>query len=525
MADVTLKIKGDSTDARQAVGQLTGSLRGMGSTALRASGDVLKMTAAVLGAESAVAGLRMIFNGAKEGLREYVEANEDARQALGGVGEALSGVRQQIGAVILGGENAAIVSGLLATAVDALTLSNDDLADAQQFVRRTLAAVIDAAAVAVDVVAVLRTAWGGLRVAVIATSAVLESILSAIGFVTASLIDGLGRALLFVVDGFELAAESAARVTGAIPGVGSAAQGAAEFLNGATDAMGESLDRVRQHAFAAQEGIGQAFRDMRPEIEAVAAETQQASASIAGLADRMRNLADDTRSGAIAQRALRGEIEQTAAAAQRAAVGGGASAAQSALQEALAAAAAEQAAKEAAIAEQRANFSQAKADQMIAAEEAIVAAREAALVRQQEIDAALAASLERRAEIARSSGEAIGESLAVAVQGQRDASKQIIAIIARELAARISAAVATAGIFAATPGGQFAAAAIGAAVTAAAATLSQIGGGGGGRRERQSAGTSIGSVNVTIQGGTAMTQREIEAAVTEGVRRGTLRIA
>jgi hypothetical protein len=164
---------------------------------------------------------------------------------------------------------------------------------------------------------------------------------------------------------------------------------------------------------------------------------------------------------------------------------------------------------------------------MIAAEESITMAREAALARAAEQEARFAEIAQRRAEVMQSTGATVGEALSIAVGQQRRASQQIIAVISRELTARIIAATATAGIFAATPGGQFFAAALGAAITSAGAALSQLGGGGGGgRKSRTSGATSIGAVNVNVynQGGGGLDPRVIRSAVEEGIRRGTIQL-
>ena len=227
-------------------------------------------------------------------------------------------------------------------------------------------------------------------------------------------------------------------------------------------------------------------------------------------ADRLREIGDGARDGTIALRGQRQEIERTGTAATTAA-------------EALAVLDA----KQTAAAEHAAQLSEAKAARIAAAEALAAEAAAASAERQRMAEEALAAAAERRAEVMRSTGAAVGESLALAVSAQRDSSRQIVAIIARELQARIAAALGASALLSATPGGQFAAAAIIAAIGVATSQLASIGGGGGRRGGGGGGGTSIGAVNVTVQatnGAAPMDERALAAAVEDGVRRGTIRV-
>jgi hypothetical protein len=526
-----VQIDGDSTKAKAAVNGLSDRIRAMARTSLQAAGSTARMTAAVLGAESVVAGLRLAMNQVRTGITDYLATNAEAEERVGALGDRFGALRARIGEYILGGENAAVITGTLTGALDLMTGGADNAARGQHAVRTAIAAVVDAMGIALRVVSALRLAWGGLQVAIAVAGRTFEAIQNVSLALGISLLDYVVRPIALVVDGLRLVAVGAARLGEVVGGpVERATAGLADGMTGLTDSIRDTRQQLHDLRASSLRGAASAFDGLGTQIDGIVEATGDAVLGLDNMAGGMARLADETRSGASALRSTRREIEQTAAAAVAAqrslanqATGGASSAIATAMEQARAALAA----KETALSEQASNESERKAARMIAAEESITAAREAALLRASEQEERLAALAQKRAEVMQSTGATIGESLAIAVGQQQRASQQIIAVISRELTARIIAATAAAGIFAATPGGQFFAAALGAAVTSAGAALAQLGGGGNKGRKSRSAGTSIGSVNVNVynQGGSGgLDPRVIRSAVEEGIRRGTIQL-
>jgi len=525
-----VQIDGDSQKAKAAVNGLSDRIRAFAQTSIRAAGSTARMTAAVLGAESVVAGLRLAMNQVRTGITDYLATNTEAEERVGALGERFASLRTRIGEYILGGENAAVITGTLTGALDLMTGGADNAARGQYAVRTAIAAAVDAMGIALRVVAALRLAWGGLQVAVAVAGRTFEALSSVSLALGALLLDRVALPISFVVDGLRLVALAAARLGEVVGGpVGRATAGLADGLTGVSDSIRDARQQMRDFAGSSLRGAASAFDGLGTQIGGIVTATGDAVLGLDNMAGGMERLADETRSGESALRSTRREIEATAAAAvaaQRAlssqATGGASAAIATAMEQARAALAA----KESALAEQAGNESERKAERMIAAEESITMAREAALARAAEQEARFAEIAQRRAEVMQSTGATVGEALSIAVGQQKRASQQIIAVITRELTARIIAATAAAGIFAATPGGQFFAAALGAAITSAGAALSQLGGGGGGRKSRTSGATSIGAVNVNVynQGGGGLDPRVIRSAVEEGIRRGTIQL-
>ncbi len=509
----TITIRGDSRDAQQAVTAVSRDLREMGRTALGAAGQTVRMSAAILGAESVVAGLRLALQSATQGVRDWLAANDEASAAMATAGDALTTFRAQLGEVVLGGGNAEVAAGALVAVLDELTLSSEGAAQGQALVRSAIAGVLDVTALGIDVLAGARVAWGGLQAAVAIASRGLESFVSVAGTVGAALLDAMVVPLDLVVTGLASVTSGIARLGSVVGGpVERATAGLADGFASVSGSIDDARARIQNFRDTSARGITGAFDGLTSELAGIGEATAASFGGMTDFADRLRDIGDGARDGTIALRGQRQEIERTGTAATTAT-------------EALAVLDA----KQAAAAEHAAQLSEMKAARIAAAEALAAEAAAASAERQRMAEEALAAAAERRAEVMRSTGAAVGESLALAVSAQRDSSRQIVAIIARELQARIAAALGASALLSATPGGQFAAAAIIAAIGVATSQLASIGGGGGrrGGGGGGGGGTSIGAVNVTVQatnGAAPMDERALAAAVEDGVRRGTIRV-
>ena len=78
----TIKIDGDSSDAVAAVNGVSTAFRAASPPVESFTRGALKMTAGVLGAESAVAGLRLVVHSLGESVRAYAESNDAAGEAF-----------------------------------------------------------------------------------------------------------------------------------------------------------------------------------------------------------------------------------------------------------------------------------------------------------------------------------------------------------------------------------------------------------------------------------------------------------
>lgn len=502
--ETTVRIKGDSTQAQAAVRGIADRMGDMGRAAVRGALDTAKMTAAVLGAESVVAGLRKALDGARAGVRDYLDANDEAAERVAALGEQFRATRMQIGEYVLGGENAAVITGTLSGVLAELTSTSSGTVAAQEAVRQAVAGAVSAMSIAVDVAANVRAGLASVQVVAIQVGGAIEQVGRRFDLFTTQIASAIANNLAPALRAVGL---GSSELEGRARGLAASVEAQRRAIVDASAAQAASIDAVRASAGATVDRL----REM---------------------SDSLFRLADGARTGDNAALSLRRQIDDVESSARRATaavVDLKAAAAVEAAGLASRQKADEIAAKERAAADAAALASQRKADSIAALAAAEQAAREASIRAAEEQAARLEELDRRRAESARQAGAAVGESLAIAVSQQRDASQQITAIIARELQARITAAIASAAIFSATPGGQFAGAAIGAAAAFALGQLAQIGGGGGGGRGgggRTS--PTIGSltVNVQAQGGAGggLDVDAITAAVEDGVRRGTIRL-
>ena len=515
----TVKIDGDSTDAVRAVNNVSQAIRAASAPALRFAGDTLRMTAAVLGAESAVAGLRIALHSIVSAAREYAASNEEAAAAFGALAERSQEARLRIGEMVVGGDNARIMAGALSATLDDLTGALGGTAGAQAIVRAGLADLLDVASVGVEVVGALRRGFDLFRAALVIAARVQEAFAS--GAIT------LGSALMdWLLAPVEAVTQSLRVLFTGLDRAGQFLGGrAAEATRGLADAMGaadDSVDQLRQRlgalAGANLRGVTGAFDGLGDELLAMDAASQATYRSTRELAAGLADTAAGVRDGSIAIEGQTAALRGQAAAAKEASA-------------ALAALSAEQI-KAKLI--QPGELGDAKGAQALQAQKAADLAALAALDAQRaaaaedaarRISEALAleqASMQRRMDVARETGDAVARALAAGVSGQRDASRQIVAIIADELRKRIVAAIATSTLLAATPGGQALAGFLAAAVGTAAAALTQIGGRGGGGASGGSAAAP--PVNVTVNyTGQQAPSNEFVAAVVDAVQRGTRR--
>lgn len=558
--ETKIKISGDSQDAVSAVAAVKNAMKaatasaaelarasvaGMRDTvtSLRAgvtaqegfARGALKMTAGVLGAESAMAGMRLAVHALGASVREYIATNEEASAQFAALGDHAAQLRQRFGELVAGGENARVITGALAASMDALRASLANTDATQRIVRASLAALIDGFATAVQVVGLAQIAWGSMQVALTAARGAMEVWIA--GFAQ------FGAAMMnLMIAPIEAVTQSLRTMVNALASVGERMGGrAAEVTRGLADAFGAADDRVSalRDSFAEvaldTDLVARTMASARAEIALVSSTAFDGAATTAQLAQTLRETADATRDGTIAS------IEYTAALATET------SGARAAAEAVIALTAAE-AKREANSALRRggigqtgdkdaaalASLKQAARDaEAVAIETADARRASSAELASQRIAAALAleeAAMQRRRDVAQSSGASLGEALALGVSAQKQASQQMIGIVMREVQARIAAAVATSALASATPGGQFIAAALVAAIGVATSQLAAIGassgGAGGGGRGGGSTTNYAPSITVNYQstgGGTRSDAEEIARAVEDAQRRGMMR--
>lgn len=507
----TVKIDGDSSDAVAAVRTLGASFRAASAPVNEFAATSLKMTAGVLGAESAMAGLRIVVHSLAESVRAYSATNDEAASAFAALDGRVKAARISIGEMIAGGGNAQVMAGALTESIDALTVSLGGMVGAQQAVRSGLALLMDGMGIAAETLALLRGMWGGLQIAIITAERAQQSLAAGTTALGLTLIDALVAPVDLVVSGLRTMVEA----MGSIPGVNLG--GAVESLRGLETGVDGARERIQALRDTMARGVTQAWDGYRADVDASAEATVAAVSRIGELGARMHETADAVRAGTITIDAATVSLGGMATAAKEAS---GALVALSDVQIkaklVIAPDLSGDARKAAAALEAQ------KALDFAAGEAMRAAAAEAAAERIRLAAEAEQAAMERRAEVMRSTGAAFGEALAVGVSAQRDATRSIVSIIIRETQARIAAALAQSAILAATPGGQFAAAAIGAAVAFASSQLQQIGGAGGGRG---GGGAVQQTINVTVTGGGASDDeflRRVTDAVATGARRGAM---
>ena len=525
----TIKIDGDSSDAVAAVNGVSTAFRAAAPPVESFTRGALKMTAGVLGAESAVAGLRLVVHSLGESVRAYAESNDAAGEAFSILGGHVDQARVRLGEFIIGGGNAEIVAGALATTIDRLSLAMGGAEGAQSAVRTSLAALLDVMATGAQVVALGEWAYGTMRATLAGLIRVQESAAAGVTYLGTVILD----ALLVPVD----AVTSSIRgLAGGLAAMGGVIGGpVAEVTRTISDAwvdMDSQVGAVRDRLDALSETMGRgvvgAFDGLGGELMQIGQQTEDAFARWGQLGDDIRATADAVRDGTAALAA-----DDTVRRASTAGIAAQTEAVNAATLARSALTAEEIKAKMLAIptvsgdgAKSAAALEAQKAAAAAAADMARAASAEAAAARIQAALDAEAAAYQRRVDAAQGTGAAVGEALATGVAAQRGATQQIVAIIARELQARITAAIAASAIFGATPGGQFAAAALVAAIGVATSALTSIGGRAGGRGGGGGGGAPTQTINVSVYGGSGGGMPgddfvdAVVNAVQQGVRRG-----
>jgi len=524
----TIKIDGDSSDAVAAVNGVSAAFRAAAPPVESFTRGALKMTAGVLGAESAVAGLRLVVHSLGESVRAYAASNDEAAQSFAILGGHVDAARVRVGEFIIGGGNAEIIAGALATTIDRLSLAMEGAAGVQSAVRVSLAALLDVMATGAQVVALGELAYGTMRVTLAGLIRVQESAAAATSWLGSAFLNDLMIPVDAVTTSLAVLTSGLARVGAAIGGPAEAATRGLADAFGAVDSRVEEV-RARIDAFSdtMRRGVVGSFDGLGAELMQIGQETEDAFVRWGQLGEDLRQTADSVRDGtaalaaddAVRRTSTAGVAAQTealkAATSARAAL-----TAEEIKAKMLAVPTVSGDAKGAAALEAQKAAAAAIADQQRAASAEAAAAR---------IQAALdaeAAAYQRRVDAAQSAGAAVGEALATGVAAQRGATQQIVAIIARELQARITAAIAASAIFGATPGGQFAAAALVAAIGVATSALTSIGGRAGGRGGSAGGGAPTQTINVSVYGGAggALPSDDfvdaVVNAVQQGVRRG-----
>lgn len=531
----TVKITGESRGAVDAVNRLSGAFRSAGSSAGGMVRETFKMSAAIVGAGSVVEGMRKAIELARRSITDYAATNEEAANGLAALSDRASVFRQRIGEIVLGGDNARVTVGALIGVMDSLGVALGDVEGQQAGFRNGLAAAIGGMASAMRAAAFLRESFTVLQQGIAIASVALESVASVSTAIGITVLRHLVRPFTLVSAAIRGLLETASSLSSFLPGemgrsIESATARLAGFAGGLADTDAAAAEMARTMArggVAAAEGLGQQLTDIG---EAGA----NASRTLLTMGDSLDVVAEGTRNATIGaegyvqtqevatsstQRSTEATLEQIKALA-------GLDHARN-QQSAKLAIIAEFEAKQAALSEQATNESERKAEEMSAAEmraeEMRVAMADAAAERMQaEVDA-----MQRRAQVARETGEATAQALGIAVRAQKGASQAIVGIIADELRNRIIAAVAASKILGATPGGQFFAGALIGATILASQALRSIGGnrgGGGGGSESGGGGggaISINTINVTSAGGGAVGQ-DIVSAIKEARRRGEL---
>ena len=530
----TVKITGESRGAVDSVNRLSSAFRNAGSSAGGMVRETFKMSAAIVGAGSVVEGMRKAIELARLSITEYAATNEEASDGLAALSDRASVFRQRIGEVVLGGDNARVTVGALIGVMDSLGGSLGSVEEQQAAFRNGLAAAIDGMASAMRAAAHLRESFTVLQQGIAIASVALESVASVSTAIGITVLRTLVRPFTFVSIAIRGLLETASSLASFLPGemgrsIEEATARMAGFAGGLADADAAAAEMARTMArggVAAADGLGQRLTD----IDAAGA---SASRTLLTMADSLDVVADATRNGTIGAEGYARAEDDTTSSTRRST--------EATLEQIKALAGLDHArnqqsgklaiiaefeAKQAALADQATNEALRKSEEMSAAEmraeEMRVAMADAAAERMQaEVDA-----MQRRAQVARETGEATAQALGIAVRAQKGASQAIVGIIADELRNRIIAAVAASKILAATPGGQFFAGALIGATILASQALRSIGGnrGGGGGSESGSGGggaISINTINVTSAGGGAVGQ-DIVSAIKEARRRGEL---
>lgn len=515
----TVKIDGDASSAVGEVYRLRDALRSVGVVANDFAGGAAKITFGMLGAESAVAVARMGMQSLREGVKAYVAVNDEAAEAIAALNARALESRIALGEMVLGAGNAQVIAGAFAKTMDDLSRALGDNAGAQAVVRQGLALLLDAFGAVADVAAIASLGIGTLKLAFIALGGSVEIATGSIYTIGTAFLEGLLYPVEAVAHGVEGLVVGMDRLGQAVGGQAAQITGdvrrGVEGLGATVTAAREALSENRR---AAVESVVVSARAMDDALGRAGDEIQSTFERLAQLGTDAHETADAVRAGTIAIDTQAVALTGMATAAKEA------SAALASLSDVQIKAklvieppAAGDAEKVAAALESQ------KAVAFASAEAARAAAAESAAERIRIAAEAEQAAMERRAEVAQRTGTAIGESLAIAVTAQRDATRAIIATIVRETQARITAAIAQSVLLNATPGGQAFGAALVAAIGVAAGQLAQIGGGGGGRGGGGGAPQQV--INVTVTGGGSGDDdfiRRVTDAVATGARRGAM---
>lgn len=518
----TVKIDGDSSSAVGEVYRLRDALKSVGLAANDFAGGAAKITLGMLGAESAVAVARMGMQSLRDGVKAYVAVNDEAAEAIAALNARALESRIALGEMVLGAGNAQIIAGALAKTMDDLSRALGDNAGAQAVVRQGLALLLDAFGAVADVAAIAAVGVGSLKLAFIAMGGAVEIATGSIYTLGTAIVEGLMYPVEAVAHGVEGLVIGMDRLGQAVGGQAAQITGdvrrGVEGLGATVTAAREALSENRR---AAVESVVVSAQAMDDALQRAGDETRVAFERIAQLGTDAHETADAVRAGTIAIDTQAVALTGMAAAAKEAS---GALAALDAVQ-----------IKAKLVVDPDFGGGGFKAAAALEAQKALdfaageamrAAAAEAAAERIRLAAEAEAAAYQRRLDAAKSTGAALGEALATGVAAQRGATQQIVAIIARELQARITAAIAASAIFGATPGGQFAAAALVAAIGVATSALTSIGGRAGGRGGGGGGGAPTQTINVSVYGGSGGGMPgddfvdAVVNAVQQGVRRG-----
>ena len=302
--------------------QLRGEARGAVSALQRVKQEVRETGSALgsFGRQAAATGLGVFgFGAATESARRaieltgraiaaYGEANAEAGEYIAGTKERLTEFTASLGEALVGGDNLKIATGAVnAVLADLSAMLEENKARAQELVRngiafavRALGTMAEAGAIAINTGRAFKLAWDGAKIAMMALSAALVSVGTAI---TQATIEPIDLALQKIRELIHVGAQMADRF-GQEGLAGRLREVATSFHEGAEGAQAMQ-DRIAAMREGLAGGLRLAIEDYRRELLASGNAMVGTSEAAAAFADRMDALAASVVSGASAQHAYR----------------------------------------------------------------------------------------------------------------------------------------------------------------------------------------------------------------------------